>query len=134
RSCYEPRGCLGGALECSGHLLVVEAAEIAEQEGCSAVEPKHCEGSLDGVDSTGAEVVDFDTDGPGASPKHPADALGPGRESLTVPAGARDRPIEGGPAIDAQARRWVATCVVDATGDERHGVRLVIDQVRGIRD
>ncbi len=59
---------------------------------------------------------------------------GPRWESLTVPAGAGDRPVEGGPAVDAQARGWVPARVVDATGDEGHGVGLVIDQMRGIRD
>ena len=55
-------------------------------------------------------------------------------ESLAVTAGARDSPIERRPAVDPQSRRWVAARVVDPSGDEGHGIRLVIDQMRGIRD
>ena len=46
----------------------------------------------------------------------------------------RDRAVEGCPAVDAKARGRIAAGVVDAPGDECHGVRLVIDQMRGIRD
>jgi len=114
--------------------VIVKPAQVAEQEGSSAVEAEHGEGSLDGVDATRADVVDFDPDGSAASPEHPAEALRPRWESLSMPARPGDRPIEGGPPVHAQTRGGVATCVVDATGDECHGVRLVIDQMGGIRD
>ena len=114
--------------------LVVETAQIAEQQRRPAVESEHGEGALDGVDATGADVVDLDANRSGATPEHPADALRPGWKALTVPACAGDRAIEGRPAVDAQTRGWVAARVMDAAGDEGHGVGLVIDQVRGIRD
>ena len=61
----------------------------------------------------------------------------PGRsrwKALPVPAGARDRPIQRGAPVDAKARGWIPTRVMDSAGHEGHRVGLVVDQVRGIRD
>ena len=114
--------------------MVVEAAEITEEQRRPAVEAEHCEGALDGVDATRACVLELDAHRSGATPEHPADSLGPRWKSLTVAARARHRAVEGRPAVDTEARGWIAARMMDPTGDERHSVRLVVDQMRGIRD
>jgi len=47
---------------------------------------------------------------------------------------AGDRAVEGGATVDAETGGWIATRVVDATGDEGNRISLVVDQMRGIRD
>src|ERR1019366_7574157 len=125
---------LGRALERTRHLVVVQAAEIAEQERRPAVEPEHRKRALDGVDATGTDVIDLHPDRSGAATEHPADPLRAWWESLAVPAGASHGTVEGCSPVHAQPRRGVPAGMVDATGDEGHRVRLVIDQMGGIRD
>ena len=114
--------------------MIVETAQVAKEERCPPVKPEHRKGALDGIDATGVHVIDLHTNRSGAPAEHPAEALRPWREPLTVPARAGDRPVQRGPTVDAQTRGRIAARVVDASGDECHGVRLVIDQMGGIRD